>query len=78
MPNFEGNRGTKTILGNSQFISEEQGNRYLSPLGASIYVPRIAATLTFVIKHTTIEVLLQKYNEKQIEYFLTYHCKELC
>ena len=47
MSNFEGNRGTKTILGNrehkktnfrfwgnretSQFISGEQGNRY--PLG---------------------------------------------
>ena len=45
--NFEGNRGTKTILGNrehkktnfrflgnretSQFISEEQGNRYPPP-----------------------------------------------
>ena len=49
-PNFEGNKGTKTILGNrehkktnfpflgnrgtSQFISGEQGNRY--PLGASV------------------------------------------
>ena len=46
-PNFEGNRGTKTILGNrehkktnfrflgnrgtSQFISGEQGNRYPPP-----------------------------------------------
>ena len=50
-PNFEGNRGTKTILGNrahkktnfrflgnrgtSQFISGEQGNRY--PLGGPQY-----------------------------------------
>ena len=51
-PNFEGNRGTKTILGNrehkktnfqflgnrgtSQFISREQGNRY--PLGGPHYL----------------------------------------
>ena len=51
-PNFEGNRGTKTILGNmehkktnfrflgnrgtSQFISGEQGNRY--PTGRASYI----------------------------------------
>ena len=52
-PNFEGNRGTKSILGNrehkktnfhflgnrgtSQFISREQGNRY-PPGRASLFV----------------------------------------
>ena len=66
-PNFEGNRGTKTILGNrehkktifrflgnrgtSQFISGEHGSRYPPPGRASL---EIAKTACHIREYTVI------------------------
>ena len=52
-------------LGNKPIYFRGTGKQVSLPPGrASIYVPRIAAKLIFVIKHATIEVLFQRYYEK--------------